>query len=93
MRGTGTCFTPLPRADGKGGVLMLREGYPMAISLLSGKSYLTGRAKVIDLPSQMAEALGMSYTSYRVTLHHMRSNVKRFREWAMKPRKLLRCRI
>ena len=49
--GTGTCFTPLPRADGKGGVLMLREGYPMAISLLSGKSYLTGLAKVIDLPS------------------------------------------
>ena len=29
---------------------------------------------------QMAEALGMSYISYRVTLHHMRSNVKRFRE-------------
>ena len=29
---------------------------------------------------QMAEALDMSYTSYRVTLHHMRSNVKRFRE-------------
>ena len=28
----------------------------------------------------MAEALGMSYISYRVTLHHMRSNVKRFRE-------------
>lgn len=49
--GTGTCFTPLPRADGKGGVLMLREGYPMAISLLSGKSYLTGQAKVIDLSS------------------------------------------
>ena len=49
--GTGTCFTPLPRADGKGGVLMLREGYPMAISLLSSKSYLTGQAKVIDLPS------------------------------------------
>jgi hypothetical protein len=29
---------------------------------------------------EMAEALGMSYISYRVTLHHMRSNVKRFRE-------------
>ena len=29
---------------------------------------------------QMAEALDMSYISYRVTLHHMRSNVKRFRE-------------
>ena len=49
--GTSTCFTPLPRADGKGGDLILRGGYPMAISLLSGKSYLTGRAKVIDLPS------------------------------------------
>ena len=33
-RGTGTCFTPLPRADGKGGDLILRGGYPMAISLL-----------------------------------------------------------
>lgn len=29
---------------------------------------------------EMAEELGMSYISYRVTLHHMRSNVKRFRE-------------
>ena len=29
---------------------------------------------------EMAEALGMSYVSYRVTLHHMRSNVKHFRD-------------
>ena len=45
------CFTPLLRADGKGGIMILREGYPMAICLLSGKSYLTGRAKVMALPS------------------------------------------
>ena len=29
---------------------------------------------------EMAEALDMSYISYRVTLHHMRNNVRRFRE-------------
>jgi len=45
------CFTPLPRADGKGGIMILREGYPMAISLLSGNSYLTGWVKKIALPS------------------------------------------
>ena len=45
------CFTPLPRADGKGGIMILREGYPMAISLLSDKSYLTGWAKERTLPS------------------------------------------
>ena len=30
--------------------------------------------------NEMAEALGMSYISYRVTLHHMRCNVKRLRD-------------
>lgn len=29
---------------------------------------------------EMAEALDISYISYRVTLHHMRNNVRRFRE-------------
>jgi hypothetical protein len=33
---------------------------------------------------EMAEALDMSYLAYRVTLHHMRQNVKRFRERLLK---------
>ena len=33
---------------------------------------------------EMAEALDMSYLAYRVTLHHMRQNVRRFRERLLK---------
>ena len=45
------------------------------------RSMLTMLNKQRAVPNkEMAEALDMSYLAYRVTLHHMRQNVKRFRE-------------
>ncbi len=49
------------------------------------RSMLTMLNKQRAVPNkEMAEALGMSYLAYRVTLHHMRQNVKRFRARLMK---------
>ena len=45
------------------------------------RSMLTMLNKQRAVPNnEMAEALDMSYLAYRVTLHHMKQNVKRFRE-------------
>ncbi len=49
------------------------------------RSMLTMLNKQRAVPNkEMAEALDMSYLAYRVTLHHMRKNVKRFRERLLK---------
>ena len=49
------------------------------------RSMLTMLNKQRAVPNkEMAEALDMSYLAYRVTLHHMRQNVKRFRERLLK---------
>ena len=49
------------------------------------RSMLTMLDKQRAVPNkEMAEALDMSYLAYRVTLHHMRQNVKRFRERLLK---------
>ena len=49
------------------------------------RSMLTMLNKQRAVPNkEMAEALNMSYLAYRVTLHHMRQNVKRFRERLLK---------
>lgn len=49
------------------------------------RSLLTMLNKQRAVPNkEMAEALDMSYLAYRVTLHHMRQNVKRFRERLLK---------
>ncbi len=45
------------------------------------RSMLTMLNKQRAVPNnEMAEALDMSYLAYRVTLHHMKQNIKRFRE-------------
>ena len=45
------------------------------------RSMLTMLNKQRVVPNnEMAEALDMSYLAYRVTLHHMKQNIKRFRE-------------
>lgn len=58
----------------------LQVFYPRGrfIFLRSLLSILNERQAVPD--KEMAGALGMSYISYRVTLHHMRMNIRRFRE-------------
>ena len=49
------------------------------------RSMLTMLNKQRAVPNkEMAEALDMSYLAYRVTLHHMRQNVRRFRERLLK---------
>ena len=49
------------------------------------RSLLTMLNKQRAVPNkEMAEALDMSYLAYRVTLHHMRQNVKCFRERLLK---------